>query len=162
MYAICFRYSKTKEEAEDTFHEGFIKVFNNIHKYNGTGSLESWMKRIMVNTAIDKYRKSLHAIPEHKVEIGQLESSLKYNSNIVEKLNAEELMKLVHKLPPAYRMVFNLFAIEGFKHREIAEQLGISEGTSKSNLSDARLLLQKELKKISEGSDHNYIHERRK
>ena len=162
MFAVCFRYSKTKEEAEDTFHEGFMKVFKNMEKFNKTGSLESWIKRIMVNTAIDKYRKNLHNVSEHKVDISYLDLHIQCSEEVHDKLNADEIMLMVQKLPPGYRMVFNLYAIEGLKHREIAEKLGISEGTSKSNLSDARVLLKKALQKYNSETDKIYIDERRK
>jgi RNA polymerase sigma-70 factor (ECF subfamily) len=162
MFSVCFRYSRTKEEAEDTFHEGFMKVFKNLEKFNKTGSLESWIKRIMVNTAIDKYRKNLHNVSEHKVDISYLDLNLQCSEEVHDKINAEEIMQLVQKLPPGYRIVFNLYAIEGFKHREIAEKLGISEGTSKSNLSDARILLKKALLKYNSETDKIYINEGRK
>ena len=147
MFTVCFRYSRSREEAEDTFHEGFMKVFENIKNFKNAGSLEGWIRRIMVNTAIEKYRKNSHlsvvvSMDDHHVDLNN------YHSNDIQnQIAAEELMQKIQKLPPAYKMVFNLYVFEGLKHREIAEKLGISEGTSKSNLSDARAILQKAMEK---------------
>lgn len=148
MYAVCCRYSKSREEAEDILQEGFMKVFENIGSFRKDGSLEGWIRRIMVNTAIQKFRKK--KIPEKMmVDIDDSTVNLNgYNSNdIISQIGVKELMQLIQKLSPAYQMVFNLYVFEGLKHKEIAEQLGISEGTSKSNLSDARAILQKQVAK---------------
>lgn len=145
MFALCMRYSRTREEAEDTFHEGFMKVYENINKYRSDGSFEGWVRKIMVNTAIEKFRK--------RAQMGVVVSLddftlLNGNGNlttddILSNIEADEMMQMVQKLPPYCRIVFNLFVFDGLKHKEIAKELGITEGTSKSHLSDARNLLQK-------------------
>ena len=141
MFAICMRYSKNREEAEETLQEGFMKVFENLQQFKFAGSFEGWVRKIMVNCALQKFRSKSHLravvnIDDVKTEYGDTE-------NISAQLGTKELLQLVQLLPSAYRMVFNLYVFEGMKHREIAEVLGISEGTSKSNLSDARAILKK-------------------
>ncbi len=143
MFGVCRYYSKDYTEAEDTLHEGFMKVFTKIDQYQHKGSLAGWIKRIMINTALEKFRKQsqLYAVgddidPENDIEPERVTSDL----------SAEDLIKLVRELSPQYRMVFNLYAIDGYAHKEIAEMLGISEGTSKSNLARARSILQKKVK----------------
>ena len=140
MFVVCLRYSKTREEAEEILQEGFIKVFEFIHQYKFAGSFEGWVRKIMVNCALQKYRsKKLHAV----VDIDPATIENIGNENIISQIGTKELLKMVQQLPPSYRMVFNLYVFEGMKHREIAAHLNISEGTSKSNLSDARAILQK-------------------
>lgn len=140
---ICLRYAKDRQEAEDVLQEGFVKIFNRIGQYSGTGSFEGWLKRIMINTAITNYRQNLkrynqvavESLPEEDTEVGADDFEYTY----------EELLRVVQSLPAGYRMVFNLFAIEGYQHKEIAEMLGIDVATSKSQYSRARKLLQKKL-----------------
>ena len=141
MVLVCQRYSKTREEAEETLQEGFIKVFEHMQQYKFAGSFEGWVRKIMVNCALQKFRKKtpLHAV----MNIEDVNKEYSDKENITSSLSAKELLLLVQQLPPAYQMVFNLYVFEGMKHREIADMLGISEGTSKSNLSDARAILQK-------------------
>lgn len=145
MMAVCMRYATDTEEAKDLLNEGFMKVFTNIHKFKPEHSLESWIRRIMINNAIDAYRKN----KKHKynVDIEQAYSVAR-NETVSSDLGVEEIMKLIQKLSPAYRTVFSLYVIDGFNHREISEKLGISEGTSKSNLSKARMKLQQMIKKL--------------
>lgn len=141
MFVVCLRYAKNREEAEEILQEGFLKVFEHIHQFKFEGSFEGWMRKIMVNCALQKYRSKSQlrmVVGSDHVEFEQQD-----NEEILSRLGAKELLLLVQQLPPAYRLVFNLFVFEGLKHREIATLLKISEGTSKSNLSDARLLLQK-------------------
>ena len=133
MMTTCTRYSKSLEDADDTLSEGFARVFEKMHTYKGTGSFEGWMRRIMVNVAIEKFRKKNLKFTELKNN-DYAQASLPSGVDITSDLNAKELLNLVQKLPPAYQMVFNLYAFEGLKHKEIADMLGISEGTSKSNL----------------------------
>jgi RNA polymerase sigma-70 factor (ECF subfamily) len=143
MLAICMRYASCRDEAVEVLNMGFYKVFKNIHRFDDEkGNLEAWIRTIVVNTAIDRYRKEARTPNTIDIDNAWGEKS---ESHVVEQLTAEEIMKLVQELPPAYRTVFNLYAIEGFTHREIGEQLGISEGTSKSNLAKARKKLQKAL-----------------
>ena len=143
MMGVCMWYARNKEEAEEILQDGFIRVFTYINTFKGEGSLEGWIRRIMVNAALLKYRNKSHlrAIVEYNAE----EHDVKEADSVIGKLEAKELVKLIQTLTPGYRMVFNLYVMEGMKHREIAEILGISEGTSKSNLADARVILQKAL-----------------
>ena len=145
MLAVCLRYSKNKEEAEEILQEGFLKVFDHLDQFKFAGSFEGWMKKIMVNCALQRYRSKPPLRPVvdlDTVEIGNISSD-----DIIARLGAKELLIMVQQLPPVYKMVFNLYVFEGMKHREIGELLKISEGTSKSNLSDARRLLQKAVHK---------------
>ena len=143
MMGVCLWYARNREEAEEILQDGFMRVFTYIHTYRGQGSFEGWIRKIIVNAALLKYRNKsqLRAIVEYNSE----EHDIKASDSIIERLDAKELVKLVQTLSPGYRMVFNLYVLEGMKHREIAELLGISEGTSKSNLADARSILQKAL-----------------
>ena len=142
MFVVCLRYAQTTLEAEDILQNGFIKVFTKHHLYDGKGSLEGWIKRIMVNTAIESYRQSKDkfndSIQEHHYNTIQSPFSSDNTSY-------NDLLQLIKELPLGYRTVFNLFAIEGYSHKEIAEMLGINEGSSKSQLSRARALLQQKL-----------------
>jgi len=136
MYGVCLQYCKDHTEAEDCLQEGFIKVFTNIKKYRFEGSFEGWMRRIMVNTTIQSFRKKK---PESSIEDMPLisiedEPAAEEASEIRE----DEILEIINELPPKYRMVFNLYVLEGLSHKEIAEILDISEGTSKSNLSRAK------------------------
>jgi len=144
MFGVCLYYSKDYTEAEDTLHEGFMKVFQKISQFQGKGSLVGWIKRIMINTALEKYRKKaqLYAIGDH-INTG-------YDivpENVIDDLSVQDILNMVRELSPQYKMVFNLFAIDGYSHKEIGEMLGISEGTSKSNLARARYILQEKVKK---------------
>ncbi len=147
MFSVCLRYAGDYQQAEDLLQEGFIKVFGNLSKYRGDGSFEGWVRRIFVNTAIEQYRKSTHMVP-----VTELTSvrSLHVNNIALTHLAVEDLLKNIRALSPGYRTVFNLYAIEGYSHREIAEKLGISEGTSKSQLARARYILQKMVLKQQE------------
>jgi len=143
MMNVCLRYSKSREEAEDTLVEGFMKVFDHISKFRKEGSLEGWIRKIIVNTAVEKFRKKgmLYAT----LNIEEIKEKDFSGPDILSEMSADELMHMIQALPAGYRMVFNLYAFEGLKHKEIAEKLGISEGTSKSNLYDARAILKKEV-----------------
>jgi RNA polymerase sigma-70 factor (ECF subfamily) len=142
LYAVCLQYSGNDEEARDILQEGFIKIFENLIHYKYEGSFEGWMRRIMVNTALEKYR-SRHNL--YRVDdIDQIpEPDAEPDNEDYSGLEAVDLMEIIRELPPKYRMVFNLFAIEGYSHREISQMINISEGTSKSNLSRARIILQR-------------------
>lgn len=137
------RYAKNREEAEEVLHEGFLRVFVYIKKFKGTGSLEGWIRRIMINCALLRYRNKAQLHPV--IQLDTARPGLATEPEIFSKLDEKELLLLVQSLPAGYRLVFNLYVFEGYKHREIAQALGISEGTSKSNLSDARSILQKAL-----------------
>ena len=143
MLSICLRYAASREEAVEVLNSSFFKVFKNIHRFDGKkGNVEAWIRTIVTNTAIDRYRKESKRPNTIDLDYAYKES---HGSIAVEDLTAQEILKLVQDLPPAYRTVFNLFAIEGYSHKEIGERLGISEGTSKSNLAKARKKLQKAL-----------------
>jgi RNA polymerase sigma-70 factor (ECF subfamily) len=138
--SICLRYSRNREEAKEILNEGFFKVLTNFDKYTHGLSFKGWLRKIMVNSAIDFYRRNEKHF--HAVDISFAREELQ-NDHMIEAMSAKEIIKLVQLLPPSYRMVFNLFAIEGFKHEEIAQKMNISVGTSKSNLSIARTKLKK-------------------
>lgn len=150
MYAVCLRYSKDEDQAKDLLQEGFIKLFNNLPKYRGDGSFEGWIRRIFVNTSIENYRKEQRR--GNSVEVEDVEGELKIDSTSFQKFGYEELMKLVQQLPLGYKTVFNMYVIEGYSHKEIAEQLGVTESTSKTQLHKARLLLQKSVLELDEYS----------
>jgi RNA polymerase sigma-70 factor (ECF subfamily) len=141
MFSVCLRYSKNKEEAEEILQEGFMKVFTHLHQFSFEGSFEGWIRKIMVNCALQKYRSNARLHPVVDIETNQHE--IAETENIMAQIGTKELLNMVQQLPPGYRLVFNMYVFEGMKHREIAEKLGISEGTSKSNLYDARVILQK-------------------
>ena len=138
MMGVCLRYSNNREDALDILHEGFIKVFRNLGKYELGTSLSAWIRRIMVNTAIDFYRKNVRRRTEdidHAYDLSTKDPSA------LSQMTAEEILESVQELSPAYRTVFNLYIIEGYSHKEIADLLGITESTSRSNLVKARLKL---------------------
>jgi RNA polymerase sigma-70 factor (ECF subfamily) len=139
MYAVCLRYAGNAEEAEDILQEGFIKVFKKLDSFRKEGSFEGWVRRIFVNTAIEHFRKKRYLMPVTEKEENTIEG--KYSS-VIDDLAAKDIMALVQELSPGYRTVFNLYVVEGYTHKEIAEMLNISEGTSKSQLSRAKVILQ--------------------
>ncbi len=143
FYAIALRYTGNSEDAKDLLHDGFIKIFDKIDKYNYSGSFEGWIRQVFVNFVIDFLKK------KKTVEYNDEIRSENYNELIddnfytleeskISKLKADVLLKMIEKLPPKYRAVFNLYAIEGYSHKEVAKYLGISENTSKSNYSRAK------------------------
>ncbi|HLV42056.1 MAG TPA: sigma-70 family RNA polymerase sigma factor [Brumimicrobium sp.] len=147
MMGVAMRYMKDVEQAEDVLQDGFIKVFNNLHRFENKGSLEGWIRRIIVNTALDQIRKN----KKYRSDVELEDSSLlvAQNDNVESQLQAEVLLKIVQELPDGYRMVFNMYAIEGYSHKEIAEQLEISESTSKSQYSRAKAFLRDLLEKYN-------------
>jgi RNA polymerase sigma factor (sigma-70 family) len=145
MYGVCLRYAGSAEEAEDVLQEGFIKVFNKIGSFRGDGSFEGWIRRIFVNTAIEHYRKKIYLQPITEYEEDTMEG--KYLS-VLDKMEEKDIIQLVQQLSPGYRTVFNMYVIEGYSHKQIAEALGISEGTSKSQLSRAKQILQDMVKQF--------------
>jgi RNA polymerase sigma factor (sigma-70 family) len=142
MYTLCCRYIKDKMEAEDVLVMAFTKIFERIDQYKNEGSFEGWIRRIMVNESLSYLRKNKNMYLETDIEAADREPDY---DRIESQMEAEDLMKLIASLPTGYRIVFNLYAVDGFSHQEIADQLGISENTSKSQLSRARALLQKKL-----------------
>lgn len=140
LFALCLKYSKNYQEAQDNLQDGFITIFNKIEQYKFKGSFEGWLKRIIINTALQTYREKnvlnliSEEIPEEiEVEIDELDISLDF------------LLKIIQELPNRYRLVFNMYVLDGYSHKEIAELLEISEGTSKSNLSRGRYILKKKV-----------------
>ncbi len=141
LLAVCMRYSSDRQSAEDILQEGFVKIFDNLKRFRKEGSLEGWMKRIMVNTALNHYRSNLRHY-YHK-DVDEYADSISGPSGIREDLYAKDILNIVQKLPPGYRTVFNMFDIEGYSHKEIAKELGVTENTSKTQLLKARKLLRK-------------------
>ena len=142
MLTVCMRYTTNRFEAEDILQEGFILVFEKLAQFKRQGSFEGWIRKIMVNKAIEHYRKSATVYPV--IDVADVENHISVD-DVMSQINANELLEMIQELPPMYKMVFNLYAFEGMTHKEIAEKLGVAEGTSKSNLSDARTLLKKKI-----------------
>ncbi len=149
MLAVCMRFASHKMEAEDLLQDGFIKVFRNLHQFNNTGSIEQWIRRIMINNAIKNYHKK-----SNKNEIFQLDNIFEsiQNPEVIDQLSENELLQMIKDLPDGYRMVFNLYAIEGYSHKEISEILQIEESTSRSQLVKARRALQEKLIKYQKAA----------
>jgi RNA polymerase sigma factor (sigma-70 family) len=145
MFGVCMRYAKDSTEAEDNLQEGFLRVFTHIKKFRYEGSLEGWVRRIIVNVSLERYRKQHVLYPVEDVTVYEQEN---ISDDIIEKITAEELIELIQELPPRYRMVFNLFVMEGMNHKEISETMEISEGTSKSNLARARDILKRKVNEL--------------
>lgn len=139
MFAVCLRYAGNTEEAEDILQEGFIKIFKKLNTFRSEGSFEGWIRRIFVNTAIEHFRRKRYLMPVTEKEENTIEG--KYLS-VLDDLAARDILALVGELSPGYRTVFNLYVVEGYTHKEIADMMGISEGTSKSQLSRAKVILQ--------------------
>ena len=144
MYGLCLRYAKTQEEAEDMLLEGFFKVFNDLHQFRQEGSLEGWIRRVMVHNAISHLRKNRK---KEMIEVGmeKLSSQNGENPAVLEKTDAESIIRLIRELPIGYQTIFNLFAVEGYSHKEIAAMMQIAESTSRSQYVRARQMLQKML-----------------
>ncbi len=139
--AICQRYCRTQDEAREVLNDGFLKVFNKIESYDSSMSFRAWLKRILINTAIDNYRaQSRHY---NHYDLDRVMTHAREEETPLDRISHEELLKKVQLLPPAYKLCFNLFVIDGLTHEEISRKLGISVGTSKSNVTRARELLRK-------------------
>jgi RNA polymerase sigma factor (sigma-70 family) len=148
LFSIALRYTKCREDAEDVVQDSFVKIFKHIHSYSRDFSFEGWMRRIVINTSITHYRKNFKHAYHHDVDdLGWTPRDLEAWRD--PEFTAEELQLAISKMPNGYRMVFNLYIIEGFKHQEIADQLGIDVNTSKSQLSRARKYLQRTLATLS-------------
>jgi len=153
MFGVCLRYCSDYHKAEDVLQEGFVKIFKNISKFRGDGSFEGWMRRIFVNTAIEHYRKSVNLYPilevtEHNGDV--------YYDKVVEQMAANDLMKIVQELSPGYRVIFNMYVVEGYTHKQIAQKLEISEGTSKSQLARAKQILKVKVSALQEQEQKVY------
>lgn len=147
MFPVCLRYATDHDEAQEILQESFIKMFNHLHQYRNEGAFEGWVRRIVVNTALQKIREKARMYPVVSTKDEDIEQQLSADDTYAN-IGYKVLLELIQNLSPTYRMVFNLYVFEGMKHREIAELLNISEGTSKSNLYDARMILQREIKKL--------------
>ena len=137
---ICLRYSRSREEAVEILNDGFVKIFSKLEKYTKGMSFKGWLRRVLVNSAIDYFRRNEKHYHGLDISHAQYETSAE---SVLDELSEKEIINAIQKLPPSYRMVFNLHVIEGYKHEEIAHQLNISVGTSKSNLAVARNKLKK-------------------
>jgi RNA polymerase sigma factor (sigma-70 family) len=144
MYGVCLRYAGNAEEAQDILQEGFIKIYKKLSSYRGDGSFEGWIRRIFVNTAIEHFRRKVYQQPITDHHENTVEG--KYLS-VLDELAEKDILKLIQELSPGYRTVFNLYVVEGYTHKEIGDMLNISEGTSKSQLSRAKVVLQQMVKK---------------
>jgi RNA polymerase sigma factor (sigma-70 family) len=147
MYAVCLRYAGKADDAEDILQDGFIKIYKNLDKYRGDGSFEGWIRRIFVNTAIEHFRRKTHLQTIGEQEDNTIESKA---FNALDNLAEKDILKIIQQLSPGYRTVFNMYVVEGFTHKEIADSLGISEGTSKSQLARARVILQEMVKEYTD------------
>jgi RNA polymerase sigma-70 factor (ECF subfamily) len=155
MLGVCLRYAKDLTEAEDNLQEGFIKVFMNIKKFRHEGSLEGWIRRIMVNVSLERFRKQNIMYPVE--DISRYESP-QISDEIMARISADELIAIIQELPPRYKMAFNLFVMEGFSHQQISEEMQISVGTSKSNIARARDILKRKVQNLYKvvGTNENY------
>ncbi|MDC6350559.1 sigma-70 family RNA polymerase sigma factor [Zeaxanthinibacter sp. PT1] len=142
LYGICLKYSRNKTEAEDNLHDSFIVIFDKIAQFKFKGSFEGWMKRITVNTVLQKYRKEVYMNVVNENSEGEEEEPAFYDE-----INLQTLLGYIQELPHKYRLTFNLYVLDGFTHQEISEKLGTSAGTSKSNLARARAILKEKIKK---------------
>ena len=148
IMSLCLRYCNSQEEAEDALMEAYVKIYDNLSKFRFQSSLETWMRRVAVNLCINKIRARKHiwtSITDDEYRLG-------YNDDAFEDLQVNQIMKMVEALPVGYRTVFNMYAIEGYSHKDIAEMLGIDEGTSRSQFAKARKVLQQQIKKSVVGS----------
>ena len=139
MFGVCLRYAGNTDEAEDVLQEGFIKIFKKIGSFRSEGSFEGWIRRIFVNTAIEHFRRKTYLQPVSEKEEVTLEG---HYLSVLDDLAEKDIIRLVQQLSPGYRTVFNMYVVEGYTHKQIADILGISEGTSKSQLSRAKTILQ--------------------
>jgi len=143
MYAVCLRYAGNADDARDLLQEGFIKIYRNLHRFRAEGSFEGWIRRVFINTSIEQFRKKsarLTAVTEK--EENDIEDP---DITALESLAEKDILNIIQELSPGYRTVFNLYVVEGYSHKEIGEMLGISEGTSKSQLARAKSVLQKKI-----------------
>jgi RNA polymerase sigma-70 factor (ECF subfamily) len=146
MMSVCLRYVRDNDIAQNLLHDGFIKLFDKIHTYSGTGSFVGWMRKIFVNTALEYLRQN--DVLRYSIDIDVAFNIESEEESPIDKISADELMQCITELPVGFRTVFNMFAIEGYSHAEIAERLGIQEGTSRSQYARARTLLQQKILKL--------------
>lgn len=145
MYGLCLQYASSEEDARDILQDGFIKVFGKLGQVQDPKAFPGWIRRVMINTALERYRSQV--VMQRVDDVPGMPGD-QVSDEILEAINVEALVQMIQELTPKYRMVFNLYAIEGYNHKEVGEMLGISEGTSKSNLSRARAILQEKVKQV--------------
>lgn len=146
MLGICLRYAGNREDARDILQEGFVKIFEKIEQFDFKRSFSAWMKRVMINTAIDRYRKTAK-MPMHDDEQVLMNEAVAEDALSI--LSEQEILACIQRLPTGYRTVFSMYVIEGFNHKEISEKLGIAEGTSKSQLAKAKAILKKKIEAMA-------------
>lgn len=146
MKAVCYRYIGENDTAEDILQDAFIKVFMSLEDFTGKGSLEGWIRRIVVNSALEYLRRN--DVLRNTIECDEILEFSSHEVDAIEKISAEELMDVIASLPSGFRTVFNMYAIEGYSHKEIAQILGINEGSSRSQYNRARMLIQKKIKQL--------------
>lgn len=146
MMGVCLRYVGDRETARDLLQDGFVKVFTCMDSYSGAGSFEGWMRKIFVNCALEYLRKS--DVLRESTDLDNTAELVQADHSVLSDLSAAELMKLVHELPSGFRTVFNLFAIEGYSHKEIGEMMNITESTSRSQFTRAKQLLQRRISEL--------------
>jgi RNA polymerase sigma-70 factor, ECF subfamily len=146
MLSLCHRYARSPDDAKDIYQEGFIKVFENLHMLKNHAALASWMKKIFVNEALKLIKtNTTHMM----IDLSDITESYDATSAIIDQMALEEITEIIRKLPDKMRVTFNMYVIEGYSHIEIADALGVSVGTSKSNLHDARLYIQKQMQRMN-------------
>lgn len=145
VMAVCMRYMSDRERAQDMLQDSFVKLFDKIDKYDSTGNFDAWVRRLTANTCLDQLRKDKKQLMDVHIDDVQIDG--KY-STILDKMGADDIMEVVMELPDGYRTVFNLYAVEGYSHKEIAEMMNISENTSKSQYSRAKKLLRDRLEEL--------------
>lgn len=148
LLGVCYRYARNREDAEDILQDAFIKIFKKMEQFKGDGSFEGWMRKIIVNTALKKYTVSRYSKEFSVQEVKDPSDADMNDVPAFNHLTEKDLLALINNLPDGYRLIFNLYIIEGYRHEEIAEMLGIQPGTSRSQLVKARQLLQKEIIKM--------------
>ncbi|OUS03470.1 RNA polymerase subunit sigma-70 [Flavobacteriales bacterium 33_180_T64] len=152
LFSLCLKYCRNKEEAQDNLQDVFLYIFSNIKSYKGNGSFEGWMKRITINKAIDKYKKDKHVNIEINNDI-LIDTSI--DSKALESIPLNDILKHIQELPTQYRLVFNLFELDNYTHKDISKLLNISANTSKSNLHRAKSILKTKMQKPSFTSSKN-------
>ena len=162
MFAVCLRYARNRDEAEDLLQEGFLKVYHNINSFRQQGSLEGWMKRIMVNHALNQHKKNRKSPFFEDLDDVNESEFLDLNDDLpfTEPIPADQLLSLVHSLPEGYRMVFNLYVFENYSHKEIASTLNVTENTSKTQLMKARRHLKRKLNELYPSTEIKLVNER--
>jgi RNA polymerase sigma factor (sigma-70 family) len=154
MYAVCLRYANNADDAQDLLQEGFIKVYRNLHRFRAEGSFEGWIRRVFVNTSIEHFRKKSTRLS--MVTDKEENTIVDADITAIHKLAEKDIINIIQELSPGYRTVFNLYVVEGYSHKEIGELLGISEGTSKSQLARAKGVLQKKITQYLSDTQKSY------